>query len=101
LYTVNVDELKSIRMRRADYERTLRLAQDVRVAELELAAIVERAKQKVASLRAVRDAHLTMLSRRYPGFQASDAKYRPDDATCTFHPVDVGSGEKGAGGAVG
>lgn len=81
-----------IPMRPADYERALRLAAEVRIAELELAAFVDRAKQKIAVLRATREAHLQTLSRRYPGFRAEDVHYRADDATCTFHPIDPGPG---------
>lgn len=83
---------KPIRMRPADYERALRLAADVRVAELELAAIVERAKHKIAALRGARDAHMKALSRRYRGFSAENVQYRPEDATCTMHPIQPPNG---------
>lgn len=76
-----------IRLTRADYERALRLAADVRIAELELAAATERMTRKLAAARAANEAHLKILSRRYRGFHATDVQYRPEDATCTMHPI--------------
>lgn len=83
---------KPVRLRPADYERLLRLSADVRIAELELAAVLERGKQRIAALRATHEAHLKTLSRRYRGFHTDDVQYRPEDATCTLHPMAPSQG---------
>lgn len=79
--------MKPIRMRPADYERTLRLEAHVRVVELELAAIVERVKHKVTIAREARDAHYAKMQRRYPAFIVGQWPYRADDATRTLYPA--------------
>lgn len=76
-----------VRLSAADYERLLRLAADVRIAELEAAVLAERAKAKVVAAKAAHVAHLAVLARRYRHFHASGVHYRPDDGTCTLVPV--------------
>jgi hypothetical protein len=83
---------KPVRLTPVDYERTLRLFADVRVAELEAAAIVDRAQRGVQRARDVLAAHQADLARRYRGFHAEDVPYRPDDATCTLYPIDPNPG---------
>lgn len=67
-----------------DFERTLRLSAEVRIAELEAERQLARAKAAVDKARAARAAHFQALATRYPGLQAEDAQYDVDEATRTL-----------------
>lgn len=77
----------AVTLRPADYERLLRLSADVRIAELEGAAVVAKAQQRIEAANAARARHLEMLTASYEDFHAEDVHYRPDDATCTLYPL--------------
>lgn len=78
--------LKPVRLSPADFERTLRLLAEVRVAELEAAIAVERAKRRVTAAKDAHAAHMRALAKRHRGFKAEDVNYTIDEATRTLTP---------------
>lgn len=80
-----------IRLSVADFERTLRLAADVRIAELELALAMERAKRRLQMAKDAHAAHMAVLGKRYRGFKPEDAHYTIDESTRTLRPTAPGA----------
>lgn len=75
-----------------EFERAMRLAADVRVAELELAAIVARAQRRLEEANRRVAEHTAALAKRYRRVMPSkDANYRLDERTQALVPVGMES----------